>query len=74
MTLNELTDILTEHTVVDDYSIKDDGIRFWMGARASNDAKQDVLNAIGTLDGVEVTREKVENGWEWFYVSLQHQN
>lgn len=70
MTLNELTNILEENPAVDDFSVKDDGVRFWVGVRAHKGAKQAVVDDIEALDGVEVTREKNENGWLWFYASV----
>lgn len=70
MTLNELTDILEENPTVDDYDIKDDGVRFWVGTRAYKEAKQIVIDDIEGLDGVELEFEKIENNWEWYFASL----
>lgn len=71
MTLDDVTDILNENSAVDAYSIKDDGVRFWVGVRASKDAKQAAVDDVGALDGVEIIHEKVENGWEWYFASIE---
>lgn len=70
MTLNELTDILDESPAVEDYDVKDDGVRFWVGVRAYDGAKQAVVDDIEALDGVELEFEKNENDWLWYYASV----
>jgi len=71
MTLDDLTDILNENPAVDAFSFKDDGVRVWVGVRASRDAKQAAINDIETLDDIEITHEKTENGWEWHFASIE---
>lgn len=70
MTLTEVTDILDENPSVEDYSIKDDGVRFWVGVRSSKEAQQAVIDDIKAFDGVELTLEKNENDWRWYYASI----
>jgi hypothetical protein len=70
MTLTDVTDILDENPSVEDYSIKDDGVRFWVGVRSSKDSQQAAVDDIEALDGVELTLEKNENGWRWYYASI----
>lgn len=70
MTLDEVTDILDENSAVHDYDVKNDGVQFWVGVRAYKEAKQAVIDDIEALDGVELTCEKNENDWLWYYASL----
>lgn len=70
MTLNDVTDILDTSPAVDDYDVKDDGVRFWIGTRAYKEAKQAVIDDVEALDGVELELEKNENDWLWYYASV----
>lgn len=70
MTLNELTDILEENPSVEDYDVKDGGVRFWIGTRAYKEAKQAVVEDIESLEDVELEVEKNENDWLWYYASV----
>lgn len=67
---NDLIDILGASPAVDDYSVKADGVRFWVGVRAHKGSQQAVIDDIESLDGVELRHEKTENDWLWYYASL----
>lgn len=67
---NGLIDILEENPAVSDYSVKEDGVRFWIGTRAYKGSQQAVIEEIESIDGVELTHEKTENDWKWYYASI----
>lgn len=67
---NDLIDILDSNPAVEDYSVKDAGVRFWIGVRAYEGAKQAVIDDIESLEDVGLRHEKTENDWEWYYASL----
>jgi len=71
MTLDNVTDILNENPAVDAFSFKDDGVRFWVGVRAGKGSQQAAVDDVEAIDGVEVTREKTENGWRWYFASVE---
>lgn len=70
MTLSDLTDILDENSAVEDYSVKEDGVRFWIGVRAYKESKQAAIDEIEGLDDVDLELEKNENDWYWYFASI----
>lgn len=69
-TFQDATDVLEDNDTVDNYDIKDDGIRFWVSTEAYKEHRQAVEDDLESLEGVTLELEKTENDWYWFFITI----